>query len=74
MSKLLTKYERSKILGIRSTQIASGAKPMVDITGLDDAYKIAEKELEMGRIPFLIERKFPNKETKVIDPNKCKKV
>jgi len=71
MPKNLTKYEVAKILGIRATQIASGSAPMVDITGLDDAYKIAELELERKKIPFLIVRKYPGGKTKEINPNEC---
>lgn len=56
----LTKFEKAKIIGQRATQIALGAPPLVDITGLSDAIEIAEKEHAEHKIPFMIKRDFPN--------------
>lgn len=60
MKPILTKYEIVRILGTRATQIAKGAPPMIDITGMDDALTIAEHELEQRIIPFIIIRTLPN--------------
>ena len=57
---LLTKFERARIMGVRLQQLAYGAKPRVDTTGLKDIYEIAEKELLERRIPFIIKRVLPN--------------
>lgn len=68
---VLTKYDMTKIIGTRASQLDKGATPMIDITGLDNAYIIAEKEFEMKKIPFYITRTLPTGKTKKIDPNKC---
>jgi len=57
----LTKYERTKILGIRAEQLASGMPPLVNIGNEIDIIKIAEMELKERKIPFIIKRPLPNK-------------
>jgi len=57
---MITKFERTKIIGYRATQIALGAEPQVDITGITDAISIAEKEFKLNKIPLAINRVFPN--------------
>ena len=57
----LTKYERARILGVRSKQIDSGATPFVKIPeGVIDGYVIAEMELKEKKIPFIIRRPMLN--------------
>jgi len=57
----LTKYERARILGVRSKQIDSGATPFVKLTeGIIEGYVIAEMELKEKKIPFIIRRPMPN--------------
>jgi DNA-directed RNA polymerase subunit K/omega len=56
----ITKFEKTRILGLRASQIANGAKPLVDISGLRDPLKIAEKEYYSGKIPISIIRTLPN--------------
>ena len=56
----LTKFEKSRIIGVRATQLESGAPPTIDITGMHDSIEIAEKEFIAGTIPLIIVRKFPN--------------
>lgn len=53
----LTKYERTLIIGIRSQQIANGAKPLVevDVKNCDVSY-ISNKELVEHKLPFIIKR------------------
>jgi DNA-directed RNA polymerase I, II, and III subunit RPABC2 len=61
----LTKYEKTRILGQRAKQINSGAKPYINIDNdeqqpIIDGYLIAQKELELKRLPFIIRRPLPN--------------
>lgn len=58
---ILTKYEKTRILGIRAKQIDNGAKPFVDIPeNVIDGYTIALMELKEKKIPFIIRRPLPN--------------
>lgn len=59
---ILTKYEKTRILGQRAKQINSGAKPYVQVNPKFemDGYTIAIKELEQKRLPFIIRRPLPN--------------
>ena len=56
----LTKYEKARILGQRSKQIETGAKPLVKVPeNIIDSYIIAELELKEKKIPFIIRRPIP---------------
>jgi DNA-directed RNA polymerase I, II, and III subunit RPABC2 len=58
---ILTKYEKTRILGIRVKQLNNGALPYVKIAeDLLDSFIIAEKELKEKKIPFIIQRPLPN--------------
>lgn len=58
---ILTKYERTRVLGERAKQINNGAKPYVNVlTSIIDGYIIAEQELNAKSIPFIIQRPLPN--------------
>lgn len=61
-SPVLTKYERTKILGIRMEQLARGAPTLVDVSLLKskNVQDIAAKELEERKIPFMVMRSLPN--------------
>jgi DNA-directed RNA polymerase I, II, and III subunit RPABC2 len=56
----LTKYERVRIIGIRTKQIMTGANIL--IKGIDGKTpsEIAELELKHNMVPFKIKRKLPN--------------
>lgn len=57
---VLTKYERVRLIGDRTRQLASGAKPMLkNIKGLS-SLEVAKLELEHNMIPLIIERPLPN--------------
>ena len=57
----LTKYEKSRVLGQRASQINSGAQPFVKVPeNIIDGYLIAEMELKKKLIPFIIRRPLPN--------------
>ena len=58
---ILTKYEKTRILGIRVKQLNNGALPYIKIAeDLLDSFIIAEKELKEKKIPFIIQRPLPN--------------
>ena len=62
---VLTKYEKTRILGIRTKQLNNGAEPYitskVNITSekVIDGYPIALRELEEKKLPFIIRRPLP---------------
>ena len=58
----MTKYEKTRILGIRAKQIDSGSKPFIRNSNptLIDGYAIAQKELENKLIPFINRRPLHN--------------
>ena len=59
---MLTKYEKTRILGQRAKQINDGATPFVKVPeGVIDGYLIAIRELEEKKIPFIIRRPLPNR-------------
>jgi DNA-directed RNA polymerase subunit K/omega len=58
---ILTKYEKTRVLGIRTKQLNEGAKPYIDVNpSIIDGYIIAQLELEHKRLPFIIRRPIPN--------------
>lgn len=57
---ILTKYEKARIIGLRTQQLLNGAQPLVDTRGLKSHLEIAEKELKDKKIPFIIKRNLPN--------------
>ena len=56
----LTKFERSKIIGTRMEQLARGAIPFVNVSGLTNIKQIALKELHEKKTPFIVSRTMPN--------------
>ena len=58
---IMTKYEKTRILGIRTKQLNNGNIPYVSFDeGLNNNYLIALKELNEKRLPFIIKRPMPN--------------
>lgn len=56
----LTKYEKTKILGLRAKQLNAGAFPFIEVPEkVIDGYTIAELELKGRKIPFIIRRPLP---------------
>jgi len=54
---ILTRFERSKILGLRTKQLNDGAEPFYEVpSNIIDSYYIAEQELEKKLLPFIIKR------------------
>jgi len=57
----LTKYEYTRILGMRATQIENGAPLFTTVPdSLIDSYLIAKQELHEKVIPFIVTRPLPN--------------
>lgn len=55
----LTKFEKAKIIGIRSQMIANGARPCVNVPkDVTSSLDIATLEFEQKKIPLLIRRKL----------------
>ncbi len=56
----LTKYEKTRIIGVRIEQLSRGAKPNINTKGLKSILEIAEEELRQRKTPFIIVRPLPN--------------
>lgn len=59
----MTKYERTAMLGIRMEQLSQGSPSVLtddELNGLASTEAIAEKELTLKKIPFLILRTLPS--------------
>ena len=58
---ILTKYEKTKILGLRTKQLNSGCDPYLDVpSNIIDNYLIAQLELKEKKIPIIIRRPISN--------------
>jgi len=61
---ILTKYEKTRILGMRIKQLNDGAEPYIKLPATSvpiiDGYVIAQRELEEKKLPFIIRRPLPN--------------
>ena len=56
---ILSKFEYTKILGMRAQQIAMGAEPLIKVTkDLDNVVLIAEEELRQRKTPMIIQREI----------------
>jgi len=58
---ILSKYEKTRILGERARQLGTGAPSLIEVEDdIIDPYLIALKELEAKKVPFIIKRPIPN--------------
>jgi DNA-directed RNA polymerase subunit K/omega len=58
---ILTKYEKTKILGLRVKQLNNNSKPFLDLADkILDNFIIANMELQKKKLPFIIQRPIPN--------------
>ena len=57
--RVLFKYERAAVLGIRASQLAKGAVPFLK-TSVVDPLGIARQELEAGVLPYIVGRHLPD--------------
>jgi DNA-directed RNA polymerase subunit K/omega len=57
---ILTKFEYTRILGLRATQIENGSPLFIAVNeSIIDSYVIARMELESKKLPFIIRRPLP---------------
>ena len=56
----MTRYEYTRIIGMRGKQISQGAPIQVDVDGETDPNDIARKELEQHKIDYIIKRELPD--------------
>ena len=57
---ILTKYERTRVLGERTKQIQQGSPLFIENPdNIIDSYVLAEMELQQKKIPFIIQRPLP---------------
>ena len=57
---ILTKYEKTRVLGERTRQIQQGSPLFIENPdNIIDSYVLAEMELEQKKIPFIIQRPLP---------------
>ena len=56
----LTKYEKTRILSERTSQINDGSEIFIDKDKYDNAYNIALEEFKLKKIPFIIKRPYGN--------------
>lgn len=57
----LTKYEKTRILGERASQIENGSTILIsNPKRFNNAYQIAEEEFRLKKIPFIIKRPYNN--------------
>ena len=57
---ILTKYEKTRVLGQRAKQIDSGSNPFIKIpNNIVDSLVIAEMELKEKKLPYIIKRPIP---------------
>jgi DNA-directed RNA polymerase subunit K/omega len=67
VSSLMTKYEATQIISLRTLQLAQGMPPFISTEKFNTKIKsnmelseIAKEELKLGKIPFIIQRPMPN--------------
>lgn len=57
----ITKYEKTRVLGIRASQIENGSTILIsNPERFRNAYQIAEEEYNLKKIPFIIKRPYNN--------------
>ena len=57
----LSKYEKTRVLAERTSQIIAGSIAFIENPETySNPYQIALKELEEGKIPFIIKRPYSN--------------
>lgn len=60
---ILTKYEVTKIIGMRTVQLDNGLEPFISVpSNVVDSSTIAKMELQQKKIPFIIKRPISHKQ------------
>jgi len=57
---VLTKYEKTRVLGQRANQIINGSEPLIPTADNKNPYDIALLELTQKKIPFIVKRPYGN--------------
>jgi len=59
---VLSRYEKTKIIGLRLEQLARGATPYIDpsLNKVSSIRDIVMLELEKRKLPFMLARTLPN--------------
>ena len=57
---ILTQFEITSLIGVRTTQIDNGSMPCIDYSINDTPKQIAIRELKEKKMPFKIKRKLNN--------------
>jgi DNA-directed RNA polymerase subunit K/omega len=65
----MTKYEKTRIIGYRATQISNGSQPCINTAGMHDSIHIAHQELIRKCIPVKIKRFLPDGTYEIWDAN-----
>lgn len=52
--KDFTRYEKARVLGARSLQIAMGAPAFVDVEGDEEPMEVAKREMEQEKLPITV--------------------
>ena len=59
---VMSKYERTKIIGVRAQQISEGSIPLIEVPKhLTNTLDIATYELKMRKTPFIVKRNVGSK-------------
>jgi DNA-directed RNA polymerase subunit K/omega len=57
----LTKYEKTRVIGERASQIENSARILIsNPERFDNSYQIALEEFNLKKIPFIIRRPYNN--------------
>jgi len=59
-AQILTKNEKTALIGFRAQQIVSGAEVYVETHAGDSPFDIAERELHEKKLPYAIRRHMPD--------------
>jgi DNA-directed RNA polymerase I, II, and III subunit RPABC2 len=57
---MMTKYEKTKVVGMRLEQLARGAPTLIDTTNCKSIRDVVLMELEEKKLPFVVVRELPN--------------
>ncbi|MEK6821308.1 MAG: DNA-directed RNA polymerase subunit K [archaeon] len=65
----MTRFEKTRIIGARSLQLAFGAPALIDVKKILTPYDVARKEFDEKVIPLTVIRNLPNGEQIRIEVN-----
>jgi DNA-directed RNA polymerase subunit K/omega len=74
---IMTKFEKTDLIGERAEQIARGVKPLIKFDPMIEKfipYEIAKKEIEEKVVPLQISRKMPDGTTEIWDIKELRQI